>query len=111
MEIFKEEITAFFSKIWVWGVYILIGIIGKFSHDLIMGKRLSWLQIFASIGIALFCGFIASVICMNNFPDKAAYIVPIATLLSEKIMVAILAIDYKMLAAEIAQYWVDKTKK
>jgi hypothetical protein len=95
----------------VWGVYILIGIIGKFSHDLIMGKRLTWVQVFASIGIALFCGFLASVICMHNFPDKAAYIVPIATLLSEKIVVAILAVDYKMIASEFANYWADKFKK
>lgn len=111
MEMFKEEIAAFLSKIWVWGVYILIGIIGKFSHDLIMGKRLTWLQIFASIGIALFCGFIASVICMNNFPDKAAYIVPVATLLSEKIVVALVAVDYKTIISEMAQYWADKSKK
>lgn len=111
MELFKEEIVSFFSKIWVWGLYILIGVIGKFSHDLIMGKRLSWVQVFASIGIALFCGFIASVVCMNHFPEHAAYIVPISTLLSEKIIVAILAVDYKALAAEFAQYWADKAKK
>lgn len=111
MELLKEEIVAFFSKVWVWGLYILIGLIGKFSHDLIMRKRITWVQAFASIGIALFCGFIASVICANNFPEQAAYIVPIATLLSEKFFVAIFAIDYKALAAEFAQYWADKAKK
>ena len=111
MEIFKEEIVAFFSKIWMWGLYIFIGIIGKFSHDLIMRKRITWVQAFASIGIALFCGFIASVVCMHNFPNQAAYIVPISTLLSEKIVVAVFAVDYKLLAAEIAEYWVNKAKK
>jgi hypothetical protein len=76
-----------------------------------MGKKLTWVQVFASIGIALFCGFIASVICMNNFPDKAAYIVPIATLLSEKIVIALVSVDYKMIASEFANYWADKFKK
>lgn len=111
MELLKEEIVAFFSKVWVWGLYILIGLIGKFSHDLIMRKRITWVQAFASIGIALFCGFIASVVCMNNFPAQAAYIVPIVTLLSEKIIVAIFAVDYKALVAEMAQYWANKAKK
>jgi hypothetical protein len=76
-----------------------------------MGKKLTWVQVFASIGIALFCGFIASVICMNNFPDKAAYIVPIATLLSEKIVIALVSVDYKTIAAEFANYWAEKFKK
>lgn len=111
MEFFKEEIVSFFSKIWVWLFYIFLGIIGKFSHDLIMKRKLTWVQAFASIGIALFCGFIASVVCANNFPEQAAYIVPIATLLSEKFFVAVFAIDYKALAAEFAQYWADKAKK
>lgn len=111
MEMFKEEITAFISKIWVWFVYILVGLIGKFSYDIMLGKRLTWLQIFASIGIALFCGFIASVVCANNFPEHAPYIVPISTLLSEKLVVALVAVDYKTIISEIAQYWADKSKK
>lgn len=111
MSEFKEEFLMFISKVWLWLVYIIVGIIGKFSHDFIMGKRLSWVQVFASIGIALFCGFIASMICYNNFPDKAAYIVPVATLLSEKLIIALFSIDYAKIFAEIAQYFADKWKK
>lgn len=111
MEIIKEEVLAFISKVWIWACYIFIGLIGRLSYNLIMGKRLSWLQIFASIGIALFCGFISSVVCANNFPERGAYVVPVATLLSEKIVVAFMAVDYKSLVADIAQYWADKAKK
>lgn len=111
MEFLKEEIASFLSKAWVWCAYIIIGIVGKFSHDLIMGKKLTWLQVFASIGIALFTGFIASMICLHNFPDKAAYIVPISTLLSEKIIIAVFSIDYKKIASDLVAYFADKIKK
>ena len=105
MEILKEEIAAFLSKAWVWCAYIIIGIVGKFSHDLIMGKKLTWLQVFASIGIALFMGFIASMICIRNFPDQAAYIVPISTLLSEKLIIALFSVNYKQIFQDIAKYF------
>jgi len=111
MEQIKEELITFASKAWLFCLYIVVGIIGKFSHDFIMGKRLSWTQVLASIGIALFCGFLASMVCYNKFPEYAAYIVPIATLLSEKLVIALLSVDYKKLAAEIAAYWANRLGK
>lgn len=111
MENPEKETLTFLSKAWVWILYIVVGIIGKFSHDLIMGRKLTWLQVLSSIGIALFMGFLSSVICYTRYPDYAAFIVPVSTLLSEKIIIAIFSIDFKKLVAEIAQYWADKFRK
>lgn len=106
-----QGISEFFYKWWVWLFYILIGMVGKFSYDLGTGKKLSWTKILSSAGIALFVGFISSAICLyNGWNEQAQYVVPIATLLSEKIVLALFSVDYKKLAAEIAQFWANKWK-
>lgn len=111
MEFIKEELLAMFTKAWVFLLYIFIGLVGMFSHNFILGRKLTRLQIFGSIGMALFCGFIASMMCYNNFPEYAAYIVPTATLLSEKLVIAALSIDYKKLMADLASYFANKYQK
>jgi uncharacterized membrane protein len=84
---FIEELVAFFSKWWVYIVYIFIGIVGKFSWDISRRKRITWLGAISTVGISGFVGYISSVYCHNNSLDeKAAYIVPICTLLSDKIL-------------------------
>ncbi len=108
---YLNQILELIYKWWVWLFYIAIGMIGKFSHDLVTGKKLSWTQVFSSIGIALFVGFISSAICMyNDWQQQGQYIVPICTLLSEKLVLALFAVDYKKMMAEFAQYWADKMK-
>lgn len=108
----KNEFLALISKVWVWLLYIIIGVAGKFSYDMLNGRKHSWIQIFAGIGIALFVGFIASAVCIHNgWQDKGMYIVPVATLLSEKLVMALFSIDYKKLAGDWASYWSDKLKK
>jgi hypothetical protein len=112
MSDFKNEILAIISKWWVWLLYIIIGMAGKFSFDWLHGKKLSWVQVFAGIGIALFVGFISSAVCINNgWQDKGMYVVPLATLLSEKLVMALFSLDYKKMAADFAGYWSDRLKK
>ena len=94
MEDFKNEFIAFFSKLWITIFYIFIGIIAKFSFDLITGKRITFWQAIGSVGISLFIGFLSSVYCANYHPNLTPYVVPIATLSSEKIFLAIMAIDW-----------------
>jgi hypothetical protein len=96
MEQFKEEIIAGVSKIWVWLLYILMGLIAKYSYDIMRGKKITLLQAMASAGIALFVGFISSALCVQHDMEKEGmWIVPISTLLSEKLLMALFAIDWK----------------
>ncbi len=82
-----EEIIAFFTKWWVYVLYVLIGIVGKFSWDISRKKRITFLSAISTVGISGFIGYISSVYCSNNhLENKAAYIVPICTLLSDKII-------------------------
>lgn len=81
------EIVAFFSKWWVYFFYIVIGILGKFSWDMSRRKRITWIGALSTVGISGFVGYLSSVYCNNNqLYDKAAYIVPICTLFSDKIL-------------------------
>jgi hypothetical protein len=107
-----DQIIESFCKWWVWFAYIFVGMVGKFSYDYGSGKKFSWAKILSSVGIALFVGFISSSICIyNGWTEEARYIVPIATLLSEKLVWALFAVDYKQIMSEIAKYWADKWGK
>ena len=82
-----EEIISFFTKWCVYLFYILIGIVGIFSWDISRRKRISLLGAVSTVGLSGFIGYLSSVYCQNNhLEDKAAYIVPICTLLSDKII-------------------------
>lgn len=111
MEILKDQIVDFFSKIWIWVFYIGISIIGKISSEILRGRKLTWLQVFAIIGCACFVGTCASFWCAIHYPEQGAFIVPVSTLLSREIVSAIVSLDYKKLASEIAQHFADRLKK
>lgn len=107
----KEEILTFLSKVWAWLIYILIGLMAKYSYDFMTGKKITFLQAMASAGIALFVGFIASVICLHNgYEQQGMWVVPCATLVSDKIVMALFAFDYKGTIGDWLKYWSDKWK-
>ena len=82
-----EEIADFFAKWWVYLFYILIGILGKFSWDISRRRKITWLGALSTVGLSGFIGYLSAVYCRNNnLNDKAAYIVPICTLFSDKII-------------------------
>jgi|SRR6185503_7840949 len=111
MDGIKQEIAVWFTKAWVWLLYIIVGLVGKFSYDLLTGRKITWWQALASTGIALFFGFLAVAYCMYKEYDKGGmFIVPIATLLSEKLMIAIFAINWKKVTADMVQYIANKIK-
>lgn len=112
MENVKEEVVYLFSKVWAWCLYVLLGLMAKYSYDIIRGRRITLWQALASAGLAFFVGFIASVWCISHDMEREGmWIVPIATLMSEKIIMAIFAIDWNNIFAEWARYWADKFKK
>lgn len=108
----KEEFLTFISKIWVWILYVLVGLMCKYSLEIRNGKKMTLAQALAGAGIAFFVGFIASVICIQNDMEKQGmWIVPLATLVSDKIVLALMAIDYKETIGEWFTYWSNKFKK
>lgn len=87
-----DELGEALAKWWVYLFYIAIGIIGKFSWDISRNKKITFLGALSTVGISGFIGYISSVYCRNNgLDEKAAYIVPICTLLSDKILTYVIA--------------------
>lgn len=108
----KDELIAFFSKSWALFLYVIIGLIGKLSYDLLYGRKMTWWQVIASIGIALFTGFVAAAICTKyGWEDHAKFVVPIATLLSEKLIVAAFSLDYKGIFADLVAIFTKNRQK
>ena len=73
----------------------MIGIVGKFSYDLVTNKKISWISAIGSIGIAGVTGYFACLWCINNDISKAPYLVPMATLLSDKFFNWVFQLDWK----------------
>lgn len=75
-------------SLYKWLLMILVGIVGKLSHDLSRRRRLTFYQWLGVIGVSAFVGYVVCVWCIGNgLEQQAAFIVPIATLLGEKIMI------------------------
>lgn len=108
----KDEFIQFVSKSWALFLYVIIGLIGKVSYDLLYGKKLTWIQVIGSVGLALFMGFLSAAICTRNgWEEHAKYVVPISTLLSEKIVVAIFSLDYKAIARDVVAFFSNRLNK
>lgn len=78
---------AFLSKTWIWLVTIMGGIAAKVSLDVLNGKKMSFMERLAVIGISFFGGYLAAVYCdSNGMQEQGKWIVPLATLFSETII-------------------------
>lgn len=97
----------------LWGLfYIVVGFIGKIANLIQNGKKkMSWLEFFASFGIALFVGYLSYVICeYRGWEQKIKWIVPLATYMSDKLSIVILRmnkVNWKTLMID----WLDSFKK
>lgn len=108
----KDEILAWLSKGTAWLLYIAIGLIGKFSYDMITRRKITFMQALASTGAALFVGFVTGAICMHNgLEDKQMIIIPVSTLLSEKIMLAVFTVDIRKHLSEWFSWWAKKFRE
>lgn len=107
----KTELLALFTKWYVYLCYMAIGLIGKFSFDLLSGKKMSVVKVLASTGVGLFVGFLSALYCIHfDKAEIAPLLVPICTSLSEKLMIAAFAINYKATARDILSYWANRFK-
>lgn len=81
----KDEISGFFRS-GALLFYIFIGFMAQRGWYMIQGKKISLWQTVGYALIACFVGYLAYNVCPDN---KRPWVVPIATLLSDKIMVII----------------------
>lgn len=98
MEQLKDEFLLFLSKIWIWIALVLIGVIAKFSYDVSIKKKFTFLTFLSTLGIAVFIGYLASAFCVyKGWEREGMIIVPISTIASEKIIEIIIANAHKWL--------------
>ena len=103
MTAFFTWLYAVWAKWWVYFFYIVIGMIGKLSWDISRKRRITFLGMVSTVGLSGFVGYLSAVYCQNNdLEAKAGYIVPICTLLADKIITyLVLRIKWKELREAI----------
>lgn len=110
MDEFKIQTTAFLMKAWLYIQYVgyvSIGLLGLFAEKIRSGKKMGFWQVISTTAIAIFIGYLATVWCINhNLVKESAYIVPVATLMSDKIFTSILSVNWK----DIVNTLIDKLR-
>lgn len=99
---------AFLTKSGVWIVTILGGVAAKISLDVLNGKKMSFTERLAVIGISFFGGYLTAVYCeSNNMSDQGKWMVPLATLFSETIIMWIVK-NHKRIFFQILTVFTNK---
>ena len=88
MENAWNEFALLLGKFSTYIFGITIGILGKLSYEIYMKRTMNFLQWTAVVGMSVFTGYVTSVYCnANGFETQAQFIVPLATLLGEKLFI------------------------
>lgn len=104
----QNEIAEFFTRCAAWIASIVVGILAKVSTEILMKRRLTFIQWLAIVGVSVFFGYIAAVWCdSNGFVEQGKYIVPLITLMGEKIMIY-LAANYRRIGDAILSIFSKK---
>lgn len=107
----KEEVLTALSKFWAYILWITLGLVGKFSFDIISGKKVTLLQALASTGLAIVVGLISAKICeLNDWEKHKSIVICVSSLLSEKIILALFSINYKSIAHDIAAWFTRRLR-
>jgi len=93
-----DSLSQFIYRYITYIGLILMGLMGRFSYDLIRNKKRNWSYIAGCTGIAILGGYMSSVYFMQNYPAKAPFMVPLITMISNNLVSAVMTIDYKALA-------------
>jgi len=107
------DLLNFFTKIWSWVFLVFIGLVGKFGLYLQSGQKYNGWKLLGSTLIAAFVGYLASIYCIEHYPcdngfnHQAAFIVPIATLMSDRLMLLIISVNW----TNVIQLVIKKNKK
>ena len=106
-----HEIGAFFGKSWAWILSIGVGVIAKLSTELLLKRKLSMMQWIGIMGISIFGGYLMAVWCTSHgWTTEGNYLVPLATLFSEKVTIYITT-NYKIILSRLLDLFVSKQEK
>lgn len=87
-----HEMQIFISKAGASIAAIAIGVMAKISHDIMLKKRHSFLEWLAIVGVSVFGGYLMAQYCLtHHLEDQGKYLIPMATLFSEKLIMYITA--------------------
>ena len=88
MEVQHNELQEFLARSWVWIVGIGAGVLAKISSEVLMKRKISLVQWLGIVGVSVFFGYIAAIWCdSNGWVEEGRFIVPIFTLMGEKITI------------------------
>lgn len=88
----NNEWYAWFVKSYAWIISGLVGIAGKICYELMQKRKLSLMQWIGVGGLSAFVGYLTAVWCVyNDMKEQGYIIVPVSTLLGEKIIVFVTA--------------------
>lgn len=105
----QNELTEFFTRCAAWIASIIVGILAKVSTEILMRRRLTFIQWLAIVGVSVFFGYLAAVWCdSNGWQNQGKYLVPLVTLMGEKIMIY-LAANYGRVGDHILSIFIKKT--
>lgn len=115
MEEVKNELWAALLKLWgsisTWFLLIGLGLLGMIGHNLHTGKKMSFARYLGSIMVAIFVGILTSILCYVKQWDRLGTIlVPVMTLVSEKVILAIYSFEWQNSIKEFIKGWISKWK-
>lgn len=90
-----DQVLSFFLKYGAWLGWILLGLVGRFSYDLLRNKTFTLGYIMGCTGLAFLCGYVFGSYILDVYPKKASIIIPLITLVSNNLVSALMAINWK----------------
>lgn len=103
MQNLQEEIHAIITKCSTGIVGIFVGVIGKISYELAARRKMRFMQWIAIVGVSVFVGYVTWVWCdKSGLKDQMGYIIPVSTLLGEKILIYVTANSNRIFQSVLA---------
>ncbi len=92
-----EQLWILISKYGTWVGWIILGLMGRFSYDLLRDRKFTLAYIMGCTGVAFLCGYVGGSYILDTCPQKAPIAIPLITLLSNNLISAFMAINWKAL--------------
>src|ERR1700761_8744454 len=90
---FWTQFWQFIYKYGAWIGWIILGLVGRFSYDLLRHKAFTIGYVLGSTGIAFLIGYVSGVYIFTKYPDDAPILIPMITLVSNNLVSAVMSID------------------
>jgi hypothetical protein len=96
-----DDVLAYTTEQKTYVIGMSIGLLGKISYEIYKKRTLSVFQWLAVVGMSIFSGYMVSVYCQSNgMQSSAQFLVPISTLLGEKMFIYLFT-NYKSILSGI----------